>query len=299
MITNAQPRVLLVDDEWTIRQQLSRAMEAANVPCECAINGDDALERFSKRRHELIVTDLKMPGRHGHWLATALLGRIDPPMVVALTGVTDPLLTKDLIARGVTDVIFKPMNYAVLAKKLKHLLESREGNTVSTPDGEQRQQSLSFEDELKRQSAARIEIETKLLKRRAEYPWANTALDWIDWNRFANPPAEIYEHLSRHAMVCPKNLADRRREARVRVNENAMAVCLGSNWLPTGNPFKIVVRDFSTHSIGFIQSERPTGQWYAISLKGLAAVRITVLAQVLSCQHWEDYFDIVAMFLLR
>ena len=94
-------------------------LAAIGIECECAIDGNDALDRYLHHHHELIVTDLRMPQRNGHSLAVSLLGQIDPPMVVALTGVTEPRLADDLLARGVADIVFKPINYFDLADRLK------------------------------------------------------------------------------------------------------------------------------------------------------------------------------------
>ena len=65
-----------------------------------------------------------MPVRNGHALAVSLLEQPNPPMVVAVTGVTEPQLANHLLARGVADVIFKPINYFDMADRLSHMLES-------------------------------------------------------------------------------------------------------------------------------------------------------------------------------
>src|SRR5690349_2868707 len=108
---NQDAEILVVDDEFRIRQQLCRALELAGIECECAADGDEALDRFLERRHKLIVTDLRMPRRNGHSLAVELLEQPEPPVVVALTGVTEPRLATDLLTRGVADIIYKPINY--------------------------------------------------------------------------------------------------------------------------------------------------------------------------------------------
>ncbi len=116
-------RVLIVDDEWTIRKQLSRALQLSGIQCDCAVNGDEALDCFLHHRHKLVVTDLRMPKKNGHSLAVALLELANPPIVVALTGITEPRLAQDLLARGVADVVYKPLNYFEFVDQLKCRLE--------------------------------------------------------------------------------------------------------------------------------------------------------------------------------
>src|SRR6476660_1436813 len=67
-----------------------------------------------------------MPHSNGHSLAVSLLAEPNPPTVVMLTGLTEPKLARDLLARGVRDVVFKPVNYFELADRLKHMLTTAE-----------------------------------------------------------------------------------------------------------------------------------------------------------------------------
>src|SRR6476660_981095 len=69
-----------------------------------------------------------MPHSNGHSLAVSLLAEPNPPTVVILTGLTEPKLARDLLARGVRDVVFKPVNYFELAERLKHMLATGQVN---------------------------------------------------------------------------------------------------------------------------------------------------------------------------
>src|SRR4051812_32849380 len=111
MIESEIAPVLVVDDEWLIRNQLTRALKSVGIKCDHAINGDDALFKFRSCDHQLVVTDLRMPHCNGHSLAVALLAEPNPPKVIVLTGLTEPKLARDLLARGVREVVFKPVNY--------------------------------------------------------------------------------------------------------------------------------------------------------------------------------------------
>src|SRR3954469_3094885 len=122
MIESETAPVLVVDDEWIIRDQLTRALKSVEIGCDHAVNGDDALFKFRNCEHQLVVTDLRMPHSNGHSLAVSLLAEPNPPAVVILTGLREPKLARDLLARGVRDVVFKPVNYSELAQRLKHML---------------------------------------------------------------------------------------------------------------------------------------------------------------------------------
>ena len=60
-----RPRVLVVDDEASIRDLLSKTLALADYDVEVAPDGRIALERMRQFRYDLLITDLKMPGMDG------------------------------------------------------------------------------------------------------------------------------------------------------------------------------------------------------------------------------------------
>ena len=119
-------RVLVVDDEIALRLLLVREFTRIDCECDGAQNGLQAMDLIRSRHYDAVVTDLRMPERNGHWLATELLKLPSRPVVVILTGVTEPKLAKDLIAHGVDDIVFKPIDQGTLAAKVRSLIARRD-----------------------------------------------------------------------------------------------------------------------------------------------------------------------------
>src|SRR3982751_4135435 len=57
-----RPRVLVVDDEATIRDLLSKTLALAEYDVDLAPDGRAALDRLRMIPYDLLITDLKMPG---------------------------------------------------------------------------------------------------------------------------------------------------------------------------------------------------------------------------------------------
>ncbi|MGH7134621.1 MAG: response regulator, partial [Pirellulales bacterium] len=125
MTENRRYRALVVDDEPSVRMIATRELSRYGFICDAARDGLHALELLADARYDVVVTDLRMPGMNGHALAVDLLNRPNRPVVVVLTGVTEPRLAKDLIARGVDDILFKPIDQSILASKVRSLVERR------------------------------------------------------------------------------------------------------------------------------------------------------------------------------
>ncbi|MBI2833934.1 MAG: response regulator, partial [Acidobacteria bacterium] len=62
---NQRPRILVVDDEASIRDLLSKTLALAEYDVDVAPDGETALERMRLAPYDLLITDLKMPGLDG------------------------------------------------------------------------------------------------------------------------------------------------------------------------------------------------------------------------------------------
>jgi CheY-like chemotaxis protein len=118
-------RALVVDDEPQVRQMTARSLSRVGFDCEMACNGQDALEWIQAKSFDLVVADLKMPEVNGHKLATELLTRPRRPVIAILTGVEEPKLAKDLTARGVEGIFYKPVDFTEFAQDMLCVVEQR------------------------------------------------------------------------------------------------------------------------------------------------------------------------------
>ena len=116
---------LIVDDEPLSRKMLTFAFTQEGFACDGAKDGDEANVLFHHHQYDLVVTDLIMPNKNGHSLAVDLLASKSHPVVIIHTSVDDPRITKDLLMRGVDDVVYKPTNYKTLAARATVLVRRR------------------------------------------------------------------------------------------------------------------------------------------------------------------------------
>jgi HD-like signal output (HDOD) protein/DNA-binding NarL/FixJ family response regulator len=124
-MTQPDYRALVVDDEVMIRQLVIRSLAEHGFICDGASNGLEAKTLAEAVKYDAVITDLRMPECHGHQLAVDLLAEQNPPVLVIHTGVMEPRLARDLMARGVDDILFKPVDGDVLAVKVMTLIDRR------------------------------------------------------------------------------------------------------------------------------------------------------------------------------
>lgn len=120
----ARPRVLVVDDEATIRDLLSKTLALAEYDVDMAPDGRTALDRLRIIPYDLLITDLKMPGVDGLTvIREARRLKADLPVLI-ITGFSTEASAIEAVNLGVSGYLTKPFRVPrVLAAASKALGE--------------------------------------------------------------------------------------------------------------------------------------------------------------------------------
>jgi len=121
-VSAGRPRVLVVDDEATIRDLLSKTLALAEYDVDLAPDGRSALERLRIIPYDLLITDLKMPGVDGlAVIREARRLKADIPVII-ITGFSTEASAIEAVNLGVSGYLTKPFRVprvlAVAAKAL-------------------------------------------------------------------------------------------------------------------------------------------------------------------------------------
>lgn len=116
-------RVMVVDDEVGVRHVVRLAIEQLGLPVCEASEAEEALKLAEVCRPDLVVTDLRLPGRSGRDLA-AELHQIDPAiMVVLISASPDAGLAAENGA--IQTVLTKPFKLKDLTDRVQELIQNR------------------------------------------------------------------------------------------------------------------------------------------------------------------------------
>ena len=118
----ARPRVLVVDDEASIRDLLSKTLALAEYDVDTAPDGTSALDRMRAFNYDLLIADLKMPGMDGLTLIRqAKRIKADLPVII-ITGFSTESCAIEAVNLGVAGYLTKPFRVPqVLAAASKAL----------------------------------------------------------------------------------------------------------------------------------------------------------------------------------
>jgi CheY-like chemotaxis protein len=120
-------RILLVEDDETIRQILKKALVLADHEVEEAVDGDQAVTAYRRRASDLVITDLVMPEKDG-LEAIIELRQIDPAVkIIAISGGGRTLGPGQLYLEsarlfGAKRILAKPFNMAALLTAVNEVL---------------------------------------------------------------------------------------------------------------------------------------------------------------------------------
>ena len=120
----AAARVLVVDDDPSIRKIIADRMRAQGHEVEVAVDGEAALEAVARFDPDLMLLDMKMPKMDGFEVLEALRRTESPPEVVMITAHGNIERAVRAIQTGAADFIAKPFEAAHLDHIVSRVLQA-------------------------------------------------------------------------------------------------------------------------------------------------------------------------------
>jgi two-component system KDP operon response regulator KdpE len=125
-------RVLVVDDEPQIRRVLRMALTDHSYEVEDARSGEEAMEKISTEKFDLILLDMNMPGMGGIATCRALREKIDAVIIMVTVRNTEVEKVACLDA-GADDYVTKPFGMPELLARIRAALRRASPNLDSVP----------------------------------------------------------------------------------------------------------------------------------------------------------------------
>jgi DNA-binding response OmpR family regulator len=130
--------ILIVDDEESIRNILSRRLQEEGYSCEVASDGKEALWKAFVRDFDLVLMDIKMPGMSGMEALPQIVTNHPDTCVIVMTAVVDTETAVEAMKLGAYDYVTKPFDLDDLSMRMGKALEKRK----LTLENREYQQSL-------------------------------------------------------------------------------------------------------------------------------------------------------------
>jgi CheY-like chemotaxis protein len=117
------PHVLVVDDEPDMLDNVARILRRGRYECVTAGSAEEAITLFQRRRPDLILTDLRMPGMDGLALLRAVRQHVPPTPVVIFTAYASEATAQEALTAGASAFLPKPFTGAQLLEAVRAALD--------------------------------------------------------------------------------------------------------------------------------------------------------------------------------
>jgi len=122
----AQGNILIIDNEKRMCHVLKVALEADGHSIELAFDGEEGINKLKASDFDVIITDLKMPGKDGMAVLEAAK-QIKPSCeVIMMTAYATAQTAVEAMHKGAYDYLIKPFEIIELRLKVKQILEKQQ-----------------------------------------------------------------------------------------------------------------------------------------------------------------------------
>jgi DNA-binding NtrC family response regulator len=122
VLVEERRRVLVVDDQESMRTLLKDMLEVVGYDVTLAESGEQALAILGESRFDLVLSDLNMPGMDGTALLRTVKAKYVGVPVVIITGYGTFHTEKRVIKEGADGYISKPCTLTKIQKTLSSIL---------------------------------------------------------------------------------------------------------------------------------------------------------------------------------
>ncbi len=145
-------KILFVDDDVTVCEMAGDALRTLGHPYAVVSDGSEAWRLFEKERHEIVFTDLHLPGLGGHELLRKVKAAAPATDLIVVTGYPTLRSAIKTFKDGALDYLLKPIDRADLHRVVERCTQAR-----------QLRERLITEQQVRRKYEELCEIQTQFL----------------------------------------------------------------------------------------------------------------------------------------
>jgi DNA-binding NtrC family response regulator len=117
---DAGRRILIVDDDPTMRGVVSSMLSWLGHEVSTADSGENGLSIFLKDKFDIVVSDYEMPGMNGVVLSDCIKTRSPSTPVILITGAGKGVVSPQK-SKSVDRILFKPFNLSEIDETIRSL----------------------------------------------------------------------------------------------------------------------------------------------------------------------------------
>jgi DNA-binding response OmpR family regulator len=121
-----QARILIIDDDATVRRSHEAVLKANGYDVDVAENGQEAIKKSKAKLYNLALVDLRLPDMDGIELLTSMREAVPKTVKIIITGYPSQENAIEAVNRGADGYIVKPYTMEDLLRKIKEQLQKQQ-----------------------------------------------------------------------------------------------------------------------------------------------------------------------------
>jgi DNA-binding NtrC family response regulator len=119
------PSVLVIEDKDSMRDMLSKSLEAEGYEVETAKDGEGGLDKAREKKYDVVLADLKLPRMNGIEVLTSLKDMDQDAAVILMTAYGTIETAVEAMREGAFDFLTKPFDTDHLSVLIGRAMENR------------------------------------------------------------------------------------------------------------------------------------------------------------------------------
>jgi DNA-binding NtrC family response regulator len=118
-------RILVVDDEESIRKTVTAILEEEGYVVDTAKNGKEAISKSNAKFYNLALIDIRLPDMEGTKLLTAMKETTPPMIKIIVTGYPSLQNAVEAVNKGADAYVLKPFDVKKILRTIEEQLEKQ------------------------------------------------------------------------------------------------------------------------------------------------------------------------------
>ena len=119
-------RILVIDDDDSVRKVMSAALEDEGYKVDLAETGTQAIEKSKSEFYNMALIDIRLPDMEGTRLLSELKETTPKMVKIIVTGYPSMQNAIEAVKRGADDFVVKPFKMEVVLETIKRHLDKQE-----------------------------------------------------------------------------------------------------------------------------------------------------------------------------
>lgn len=119
-------RILVVDDEESIRKTVTAILEEEGYVVDTAKNGKEAISKSNAKFYNLALIDIRLPDMEGTKLLTAMKETTPPMIKIIVTGYPSLQNAVEAVNKGADAYVLKPFDVKKILRTIEEQLEKQQ-----------------------------------------------------------------------------------------------------------------------------------------------------------------------------